>query len=172
MFRQLLILRHAKSDWTSNARTDFERPLAKRGKKEAPRMGTWLRQQKLVPDYVVSSPARRAKQTTLKVYEALNIKDLQIHWDPRIYEATTEELLNVLADCPSHAKRVLLVGHNPGLESLLMYLCGSNITRPDDGKLLPTTALAYLKMPEVWADLSPCIAELISITRSRSLPQT
>ena len=63
--RELLILRHAKSAWDTDAVSDFDRPLAKRGRKDAPRMGKWLRRRRLVPGYVLSSPARRAPWTSL-----------------------------------------------------------------------------------------------------------
>ena len=67
MPRELLILRHAKSAWDTNAPSDFERPLAKRGRRAAPRVGRWLEEQGLIPDHVVSSPAERAKQTVIAV---------------------------------------------------------------------------------------------------------
>jgi phosphohistidine phosphatase len=169
MSRQLLILRHAKSSWDSDAPTDFERPLSKRGQHDAPRMGAWLRQQGCIPDYVVSSPAKRAKQTVRRVCEALAIETDQTHWEPRIYEASPGTLLHVLADCPDKAETVLLVGHNPGLESLVEYLCGDRTPAPTDGKLLPTATVARLAMPDDWGQLETGCAHLISITRPRSL---
>lgn len=171
MSRQLLILRHAKSDWGSDAQSDFDRPLAKRGKKDAPKMGAWLHHQGLIPDYVVSSPARRTQQTTFKVCKELGIEKNQIHWDARIYEATAGELLDVLASCPASAERVLLVGHNPGLETLLAYLCGAQTPVPEDGKLMPTATVAQLKMPDEWTQLDPGTAELISLTRPKMLSE-
>ena len=113
--RRLLVMRHAKSDWDSGPGSDFDRPLAKRGERDAPRMGRWLREQALIPDRVVSSPAVRARQTCLLVCEALAIKKGQIHWEPEIYAAEVTTLLNVLARCPEKTQRLLLVGHNPGL---------------------------------------------------------
>lgn len=169
MSRQLLILRHAKSDWDSGTSTDFERPLAKRGQRDAPRMGRWLDEQGLIPDYVVSSPALRAKQTTLKVCETLKIEATRLHWEGRIYEASAGILLEVLANCPESSSVVLLVGHNPGLEMLLRYLC-SDIPIPADGKLLPTATLADVEMPDSWSRLDPGAGRLRSLTRPRSLP--
>jgi len=170
MTRQLLILRHAKSAWDTDVATDFDRPLGKRGKKDAPRVGNWLRQQRLIPDYVLSSPAKRAKKTAIKVCQALHMEKHQINWDLRIYEAPTGRLLEALADCPATAKRVLLVGHNPGLEMLLEFLCE---TLPDsqDGKLLPTATVAHLEMPDVWSQLGAGAARLISLTRPSALPE-
>lgn len=168
--RQLLLLRHAKSAWDTAVATDFDRPLSKRGKQDAPRVGGWLRQQGLVPDLVVSSPAKRARKTTTKVCRELGIPKQEIWWEPRIYGASTETLVRVLSECRSDAETVLLVGHNPGLENLLEYLCGSDVSLPADGKLLPTAALARLRVAASWKHLQPNCATLVSITRSRSLP--
>ncbi len=169
MTRKLLILRHAKSDWETDAPTDFERPLAKRGERDAPRIGEWLKQQKLLPDYVVSSPARRASQTSNRVCKAMGVKDKKINWDERIYAASEVELLRVLADCPQKKQTVMLVGHNPGLEDLLEYLAGKGLEIPADGKLLPTATVACLKMPENWKGLKEGDGELVSITRPKEL---
>jgi phosphohistidine phosphatase len=169
MPRELLILRHAKSDWDSVATGDFDRPLAKRGKSDAPKVGAWLYREGLVPDLVVSSPAERAKQTAAKVCKCLDIKKKQIVWDPDIYEAEVPRLLSVLSRCPADAATVLLIGHNPGLEQLLMHLVGEDLEIPDDGKLLPTATVARLEMPDVWDSLPCGSAQLVSITRPRNL---
>lgn len=169
MSRRLLILRHAKSAWDTDAPTDFERPLAKRGKRDAPRIGSWLHEQGLAPDYVVSSPAKRAKQTTLKACRALGVKKEQVQWDERIYEAGVGALLGVLADAPTAAKTVMLVGHNPGLEDLTKHLGGADVTVAEDGKLLPTATVANLEMPDDWSRLTRGAGRLVQITRPRSL---
>lgn len=169
MPRELLILRHAKSDWDSVATSDFDRPLAKRGKSDAPKVGAWLYREGLVPDLVVSSPAERAKQTASKVCKCLDIKKKQILWDADIYEAEVPKLLSVLGRCSPEAAIVLLIGHNPGLEELLMHLVGEDLEIPDDGKLLPTGTVARLEMPDDWSALPCGSAQLISITRPRSL---
>ncbi|MBK1694205.1 phosphohistidine phosphatase [Chromatium weissei] len=169
MPRELLILRHAKSDWSSDATEDFRRPLAKRGKHDAPKVGAWLYREGLVPDYVISSPAKRALQTAEIVCKRLDYKKKKITFDAAIYAAELSALLTVLANCPSSASTVLLVGHNPGLEELLTYLVGDDLDLPADGKLLPTATVARLEMPAVWHDLQLGSAQLISITRPRQL---
>jgi len=169
MSRELLILRHAKSAWDTDAPTDFERPLAQRGRKAAPRVGRWMKSQSLVPDYVVSSPAERAKQTVCGVCEQLGVSPDQINWDSRIYGGGTASLLSVLRDAPANANRVLIAGHNPGLEMLLLDLCNRQMEIPDDGKLMPTAALAHLEIEIEWCDLKRGAARLLSLTRSRSL---
>ena len=169
MPRELLILRHAKSSWDSDAATDFERPLAKRGRKAAPRVGRWLDQQGLTPDYVVSSPAERAKQTVLAVCEQLGFPPEEISWDSRIYGGGTTSLVSVLRESPADAGRVLIAGHNPGLEILVQYLCDDTIPFPPDGKLMPTAAVAHLKLECDWENLGRGTAQFQSLTRARSL---
>lgn len=169
MPRELLLLRHAKSDWDNDFLTDFERPLAKRGKHDAPRVGAWLYREGLVPDAVVSSPAERARQTALKVCRSLDFGKKRIRWDAEIYEASADDLLAVLARVPADAATALLIGHNPGLEELLKHLVGGEIEVPANGKLMPTAAVARLEMPEDWSALGPGSARLISVTSPRSL---
>lgn len=169
MRRELLLLRHAKSAWDTNARSDFDRPLAGRGRKAAPRVGRWLHEQGLIPDYVVSSPAIRAQQTVLAVCAELGIDAKEIHWDERIYGGWTRSLIEVLRESPADARRVLIAGHNPGLEDLLESLCAERLPAPDDGKMMPTAALARLQLDVPWAELSPGRAHLLSLTRARSL---
>ena len=174
MPRQLLVLRHAKSAWDTNASSDFERPLNARGRRNAPRMGRWLRDNGLVPDHVVSSPARRARDTALMVFEAFGpsaelMVAKQVVWDERIYAAGLDGLLTVLADCPGDSRRVMLVGHNPGLERLVTHLGGANLAVPPDGKLLPTAAVACLDMPQSWKKLARGSGKVVSVTRPKSL---
>lgn len=169
MKRELLVLRHAKSAWNTDAPTDFERPLSKRGRRDAPRVGRFLSDSGLIPDHVVSSPAERAKQTVLAVCGACGIEADRIQWDPRIYHASTGALLDVLNDCPATAQRVLIAGHNPGLELLVRNLCRHEVPMPDDYKLMPTAAVAHLEIPVEWTELEAGMARLVSLTRARSL---
>ena len=170
MTRELLILRHGKSDWGAGT-DDFHRPLKDRGKRAAQRVGAWLRLQGLVPDHVISSPAERASVTAEKACKAMGMNAATIQREPAVYAASTGELLQVLAGCPDSARRVMLVGHNPGLEELLVYLARESIAYPADGKLLPTAALARLAMPDSWQGLHAGSGELISITRPGELPK-
>ncbi len=169
MARQLLILRHGKSDWETDA-ADIDRPLNDRGKRSARRIGFWLQQQGLLPDHIVTSPAKRARLTAESVCRSIGQNIDSIVQDSRIYEAGVSNLLDVLADCPDDARCVLLVGHNPGLEILLGYLSGNTLTRSENHKLLPTAALAHLEMPDRWNKLHNDSAQLITLIRPRNLP--
>jgi phosphohistidine phosphatase len=167
--RELLVLRHGKSDWNSDAKRDFDRPLAKRGRKDADRMGAWLRKRGLRPDLVVSSPAKRAKQTTLRILEALELDEAVVKWEPRVYEAGRKSLLAVLAELPRSARRVLLVGHNPALEDLVHHLAAEEIPTPKNGKFLPTAALAHFVLPQDWGRLERGKGDLVSLVRPKDL---
>ena len=169
MSRELLILRHAKSDWDTSAPSDFDRPLAKRGKRDAPRVGEWLYREGLVPNHIISSPAERARQTAIKVCKGLDCNKNQILWEPDVYDADLDRLLGVLARCPAGSPTVLLVGHNPGLEALVDHLTGGDYGESEDGKLLPTAAIARLEMPDDWTTLEAGCAVLLAIVRPKEL---
>ena len=169
MTRELLLLRHGKSDWDSGT-DDFHRPLKNRGKRGAQRIGIWLVQEQLVPDLVISSTAERAMATAQKCCKAMGGYTKQIQKDKRIYLASPEELLQVLTDLHKDAQRVMLVGHNPGLEELLLYLADEPVEIPEDGKLLPTATLAQLQMPDDWTALEKGQAKLLQIVRAKNLP--
>jgi phosphohistidine phosphatase len=164
MSRTLILLRHGKSDWDTDD-DDFNRPLKKRGKNASVQAGKWLLEHNLVPDFVITSSAKRAMQTAELACETMGIRKKNIYKQKHIYLATPEELLFTLQDCPKQAKRVMLVGHNPGLEELLYYLVDGNLTIPDDGKLLPTATLAIMQMPDSWRKLMQGTAELQFLIR-------
>jgi phosphohistidine phosphatase len=132
-------------------------------------VGRWLEEQGLTPDYVVSSPAERARQTVTAVCQALDIEAGRIHWDRRIYGGWTRTLIDVLRDSPAGATRVLIAGHNPGLEDLLETLCAGKVPSTPDGKLMPTAAVARVRIDTPWAELGPGSGQLLSLTRARSL---
>jgi phosphohistidine phosphatase len=169
MSRELWLLRHGKSD-RNLAIDDFDRPLKKRGKRAAQRIGTWLLQQRLIPDWIVSSPAKRAINTAKLVHKTIAVEGLVINQDKRLYQEGFERLKTVLAECPSEARRILLVGHNPELEDLLISLVGA-ANLPDTDKLLPTAALARLIVPDDCSHLEAGCARLLSITCAKSLPE-
>lgn len=169
MSRELLILRHGKSDWSTDALSDFERPLAARGRKAVKRMGRWLREHRLLPDHIVSSPAERARQTTLRACKFAGIPKPPVLWEQNIYEAGVPDLLRVLAQCPQDKQRVMIVGHNPGFEDLVAYLGGEGTEIPPNGKLMPTAALAHVHLPDQWESLQPGCALRLRITRPRAL---
>jgi phosphohistidine phosphatase len=131
-------------------------------------MGAWMRENDLLPDHVVASPAKRARETVHLVLAEMGLDEEDAVFVDEIYDASMSDLLDVLADGPPGSRRVLLVGHNPALEDLVEHLAGS-VDVPPGGKLFPTAALAHLGMPDDWTRLRRGCAELRSLTRPRTL---
>ena len=144
--KTLLVLRHAKSSWNDPALDDHERPLNKRGRRDAPRMGELVREYGLIPDVIISSDAVRARLTAEAVAEAARYAG-EILLDPHLYLACPADILSLLTAVRENAGTVMIVGHNPGLETLVEQLTGE---RQD----LPTAALAQIGLPiDQWLDL-------------------
>ena len=169
MTRELLLLRHGKSDWLIDT-DDFSRPLKKRGRRAVKQVGRWLNEQQLIPDTILSSPATRTLTTAQEICRQLDIDESAIVCDPRIYDADALTLLAVLKNC-CREQRVLLVGHNPGLECLLLKLIPHSVPLSKNGKCLPTAALAQLSFDGEWADLARGCATLVTLIRPDSLPK-
>ena len=168
--RELMILRHGKSDWQINA-DDFHRPLKTRGKRAAQRMGALLAKLIHIPDYILSSPAKRAFTTAEKCAKSMGLNTEDVHLDPRLYDASVSDLMAALAEIPDDVHRVLLIGHNPGLELLMCHLTNNRVPEPDDGKLLPTATLARIEVNRSWKMLSSGCGRLLTITRPAELPK-
>ena len=144
--KTLLVLRHAKSSWDDAALDDHERPLNKRGRRDAPRMGALVREHGLIPDVVISSDAVRARLTAEAVVEEARCAG-EILLDQRLYMAGPADVLSLLRTVGEKAETVMIVGHNPGLEELVAQLTG-------DWQDLPTAALAQIVLPiDQWRDL-------------------
>ena len=165
---ELLLLRHGKSDWSTSG-SDIDRPLKGRGKHDAKSVGVWLRAHGLIPDYIIASTARRARGTARRAAGKMGLDRGSVVQDERIYAASVPALLTILRDCPESARRVMLVGHNPGLEDLVRHLAKDKVEVPADGKLIPTAALARLIIPGGWGDLEAKCATLDSIRRPAEL---
>jgi phosphohistidine phosphatase len=135
--KTLLILRHAKARQNKNAEDDHERPLKKSGKKSARRMGRLLGDEKLLPTLIVSSSARRCRQTAEQLIRGANYRqDVRITGD--LYAARGGALVKHLSALDAPADRLLIIGHNPGLEELLSSLLQQPI-RLDPGALAEVT---------------------------------
>jgi phosphohistidine phosphatase len=161
--KTLLLLRHAKSSWDDPELDDHDRPLNKRGKRDAPRMGQLLVEQHLVPDCIVTSTAKRARKTAKLVAEASSYGGQPIE-TPELFHAAPESIVEVLRLLPPKIARPLLIGHNPGIEQLLCRLTGSD-------EIMATATLAQIELPiAAWDDLSlNCAAKLANIWRPREL---
>lgn len=152
--KQLLLLRHAKSDWHSNALGDFERPLSARGRRDAPKMGRWLAENGGPPERIIASPAVRTTETIELVCAALGAgaragdeadgESDRVIYDRRLYHGTPGQIREIAAAQLESFERVLMVAHNPGMELALLAYCPA--AEPfADGKLMPTCALAVIE---------------------------
>jgi phosphohistidine phosphatase len=167
--RMLVLLRHAKSDWPAGV-PDHERPLADRGRRAAPAIGRWLREAGFLPDHVVCSTALRTRQTWELVRGELDA-DPPAEFESRVYGATVRELLDVVGDAPAGAGTVLLVGHNPGVQSLALLLAGD---APGDDRdrmhdKFPTAAIAAFELSGGWDRVAAGPARLARFVRPRDL---
>jgi phosphohistidine phosphatase len=159
----LTLLRHAKSSWGDPALDDHDRPLAERGKKAAPDMGTALAAMGLRPDLVICSSAARARATLDLVLGKLGAPVPQVIYDDGVYMATPERLLARLhriglSETGQIPHRVMLVGHNPGLEELALLLVGSGAAndRARMAEKFPTAALAVISFnADSWGLIAP-----------------
>ncbi len=167
--KELWLLRHAKSSWDSGAVTDFERPLNKRGRSDAPALGDWLRTRRVVPDAVFSSDAQRARETAERVIGAWDPQGLEVRFDHRLYLASCGDLLAFIQALPSALARPLLIGHNPGLDDLVGLLCGPELPYTEKGKLMTTCGLARIRIEGHWGHLGPAGGVLQELVRPADL---
>jgi len=168
--QDLLLMRHAKSDWHSGARTDFDRPLNERGLRNASDMARWMRSALPRPDIILCSPAERTRQTVLRVCAEWGLEPDRIVWEPRIYEAPPGELLTVLGETDTAARTVLMVGHNPGTELLIRELTGAEVPADEGGKAVPTGTVAHIRFDPPEAPLVRGSGQLLRVMRPRQLP--
>lgn len=155
--RYLIVLRHAKAAWPDVE--DRQRPLAERGRRDAPAAGRWLREagQRLdafAIDRVVCSPARRTRETWDLVAKELGDPPTPVY-DGRVYAATTSTLLTVVRETPARVRGLVVVGHNPGMQHLAVILAepGSGEPLARAREKYPTSGLAVFRVPVEWADL-------------------
>ncbi len=154
--RTLILLRHGKSDWSGDE-PDLDRPLAKRGRHQAPEAGGWLAANIGSIDLAVVSPAVRAWSTWDLVSGALEVSP-RTRIDDRVYAASARELLTVVRELPDDLLTVVLVGHNPGMEDLASLLTGAPIP-------MPTSALAVITMSGSWSAAGPQAGVLVAAGR-------
>ena len=151
--RELILLRHAHAEPAAQGQADLDRPLSAEGLAEAEAAGRWLAANKLVPDCVLCSPSRRTRETLEAVLAAIGYVDQRI--EPSIYEATPGTLI-ALADLHVDAERLMLVGHNPGLERLAALLHSG---QSGDYRGMPPGGVAVLTVPAE-TSLEPGVAQL------------
>jgi len=120
--KSLYLVRHAKSSWKNPNLDDFERPLNKRGRKNAPFMGNVLKKLKVAPDLVISSPANRAATTARIIAAAINYPLEHIRYSEAIYEFSENALIHVVKQIDDSVNKAMVVGHNPAINGLANYI--------------------------------------------------
>jgi len=179
--RRLVLLRHAKSAWSDMP--DHERPLARRGQRDAPVMGRWLRTTGLVPDLVLCSTARRARETWQLAQSRLGAAP-PVRFDDRVYEASAAALLDLIRRESGAAETLLVVGHDPAIPGLALTLAeaapderaGAGSGAVPAGMLdrmrakFPTAAIAVFGCTGSWDGLGPGSARLACFITPRELP--
>ena len=136
--KTLLIMRHAKSSWNYPELADYDRPLNARGKRDAPRMGQYLRQEELIPDRILTSSAKRARKTANKVAKSCGYTGKVKKLDA-LYDTVPGVYFEILQALPDTYERVMVVGHNPTMEQLVNHLTG-------EIKRMPTAAIAHIEL--------------------------
>jgi phosphohistidine phosphatase len=177
--RKLVLLRHAKSAWPDVP--DHNRPLARRGQRDAPVMGSWLRKAGHVPDEVLCSTARRARETWQLAQARLRAEP-PVRFDRDVYEASAAQLLNLVHRAPPAVKTLLIVGHAPGVPELAVTLAAPvppaiGDTQGDAVRTMaeqmtykfPTAAIAVPELSGGWEQLAPGSAQLTSFVRPRDV---
>ena len=134
------LIRHAKSSWDNPDLDDFSRTLNERGKKDAPFMANKLKDLGCNPDYFISSPAKRTKETSKIFSQALNFDFEKIIFDERIYESSLKQLLQILNEVPNNFNNIVLIGHNPTLTQLSNYLTNDFIDH------IPTCGIVKIEL--------------------------
>lgn len=163
----LYIMRHAKSDWSGPQISDFDRPINKRGTRNAIRIGGWMNENNHIPQKIISSPALRAKETIELVAEQIskfNLEDLT--YEDELYLAGFTQLIEFINTYKDKVKSLMLVGHNPGIENLVNYLCD----RSGDKETIVTTANLFIfKFSSDSFNTAVDIIELVEAIKPREL---
>ncbi len=167
MTNRLLLVRHAKSSWDEPATPDRDRPLAKRGRSAAARLGAHLRSSGLLPDLVLCSSALRTRRTL----ELLGLPDTHERFEDRLYGASDREILACIREMAGASRTLLVIGHNPGMQDLAVELVGPEL---DEAAVrlrerFPTCALASFEIEGAWHELGPGRARLSSFVVPKDL---
>lgn len=143
----LYLVRHSKSSWKDLSLNDFDRPLSKRGKKDAPLMGDYLTKMKVNIDLIISSPAKRTLETSKILTEKISFNK-KIQLEQQLYEANLKNILSVIMNIDEQFQNVMLIGHNPALTILANYLLKENIDN------IPTSGIVAIKFAFDWRNIS------------------
>ncbi len=164
--KELIIMRHAKSDWEDSSLKDIQRPLNARGQKAASRMAEEFIKREIVPDKIFSSSAVRARKTSKLVAKKLGISLREITYEPRFYFGFKDDYYNFIEQLDDDLERVLIIGHNPNIEDIIYFLTKNK----EHTSIMPTASAAYLSFEiESWKSIKPDSGELRVILRPKDI---
>ena len=170
MTKIIYLARHAKSSWNSGASTDFDRPLSERGMSDAIKMGKALNRLSWKPEVIIASPALRTQLTCSAYCEYLDFSEEAIVWRKDFYAAYMVTLLQAITSLPKSTNSIMLLGHNPAMEDLLIYLCGGLVDfQQKNGKLFTTGNVAKITVKGLWGDLLMNEASVAKLLRPKEL---
>jgi len=161
---ELMLMRHAKSDWSSHT-ADIDRPLNARGRKDAGRMGSYLNERAIVPDRMVISPAQRTQETAELLLSDLPVPEENIIVDKELYLADRDTLREMIELYAIKNQRLLILAHNPGMDELVSYLASSPPPLSGSGKLMTTSAVACFRVQSADAIKRRGLGELLHLFR-------
>lgn len=163
--RTLLLVRHAKSSWDNPALSDKERPLNKRGKDDAPKMGKLLKKRDFQPDLIVSSPAKRAYSTAKRIAKELDYNKCSIETDEALYMADTEDFYGAISKVPGNVYSLMLFSHNYGITHFANFISDSGIEN------IPTCGLVRIDFEmESWKEITETKGKLIYFEYPKKYP--
>ena len=169
--RELLLLRHGKSDWP-NGVEDIDRPLRSRGRKDSVRIGNWLVNNNLQPELIYSSPARRAVATTDRVKKIMRIEPTSCQIEPLFYYGSLNDYLAKIRLFANAVSRVMVVAHNPGLEIIVSELSGRHLSSSNKKLHMLTCSLAIFRFEKTWKDINSSAGKLLHLIHPKTLSRT
>jgi phosphohistidine phosphatase len=165
--KRLFLLRHAKSSWDDPGLDDHDRPLAPRGRRASALIAEHLRRERIAPDLVLCSSARRTRETLERVMPALDPS--KARFERALYGASSEKLLQRLREVPDEVQSVMLVGHQPAIQELALHLAGEGSELESVRGKFPTAALATLTFAGQWSELARQSGELAAYVKPKQL---
>lgn len=165
--KSLFLMRHAKSSWFSDASDDFSRPLNERGMRDAKRIAEIFQAREWSPQCIIYSAAKRTT-VTAECLAATFTQAKEVISSEQLYLAGLDQLLSTISEVSEQVSSLLLIGHNPGMEQLLRYLC-PYVEYQENGKLLTTANVVHIHLPGRWSKISREKGQLLEHIRPKSI---
>ncbi|HOV14017.1 MAG TPA: histidine phosphatase family protein [Spirochaetota bacterium] len=166
--KQLILMRHAKSDW-DNSLSDIDRPLSERGKREAPVVGKFLRKEKIIPDKLISSPSQRTRETLRYLMKELK-EQINVEFNDIIYENIPKKIVELISKTEENIKTLMILGHNPSMEGLYQSFSGILIDDNDICEKFVTSAISLFEFDiKEWGEIVKAKGKLVFFKSPKEL---